>query len=488
MRADSAGVWWLSLRRHGPARRDSGPRPGPPPRAGGQESTCSERVPQWSGSGQRLSPPTPRARGEVRELAIAPARRDCLPTLETSSASGASWRSDDDRDRSGRVRRGARGRPAGRGDRPADVGDGEVLVRVHAASVDRGTWHLMAGLPYPIRLAGFGLRRPKHSNPGRSLAGTVEAVGERRDRASRPATRCSASATARSPSTPCAAADKLAPKPANLSFEQAAAVPISGLTALQAVRDHGAVQAGQQVLIIGASGGVGTFAVQIAKAFGAEVTGVCSTAKVDMRPRPRRRPRRRLHPRRLRRRRAALRRHPRHRRQPPARRPPARPHPAGTARHRRRRDRRALARRHRPSAPGDAAVPVRRPEARHVRRVGERRGPGRLRELIEAGRSRPPSTGPTRSARSPRPSATCWTGAREARSSSRSGRDGFSSVGFRQLAAMPSSARRWSGLQRDTLGVFAVVGLVDRVLSSARHSSSARTLRGPLSRSGAWLP
>ncbi|HEY5988575.1 MAG TPA: NAD(P)-dependent alcohol dehydrogenase [Streptosporangiaceae bacterium] len=162
-------------------------------------------------------------------------------------------------------------------DKPA-IEDDEVLVRVRAASVDRGTWHVMSGLPYPIRLAGFGLRRPKYPNPGRSLAGVVEKVGP--------------SVTGFKPGDEVfgighgsfagyarAKAGKLAPKPANLSFDQAAAVPVSGLTALQAVRDHGRVRAGQQVLIIGASGGVGSFAVQIAKASGAEVTGMCSTAK-----------------------------------------------------------------------------------------------------------------------------------------------------------------------------------------------------------------
>lgn len=160
------------------------------------------------------------------------------------------------------------------------IGDDEVLVRVRAASVDRGTWHVMAGVPYPIRLAGFGLRRPKYRNPGRNLAGTVEAVG-----AGVPAFtlgdavfgigEASFAEYAR------ARPDKLAPKPAKLSFDQAAAVPVSALTALQAVRDHGRVQTGQQVLIVGASGGVGTFAVQISKAFGAQVTGVRSTAKLD---------------------------------------------------------------------------------------------------------------------------------------------------------------------------------------------------------------
>jgi NADPH:quinone reductase-like Zn-dependent oxidoreductase len=163
-------------------------------------------------------------------------------------------------------------------DKPT-IGENDVLVRVRAASVDRGTWHLMAGLPYPVRLAGFGLRKPKHSNPGRSFAGTIEGVGT--------------NVTAFSPGDAVfgicdgsfaeyarVRVDKLAPKPANLPFDQAAAVPVSGLTALQAVRDHGRVHAGQNVLIVGASGGVGTFAVQVAKAFGAEVTGVCSSAKV----------------------------------------------------------------------------------------------------------------------------------------------------------------------------------------------------------------
>jgi NADPH:quinone reductase-like Zn-dependent oxidoreductase len=165
-------------------------------------------------------------------------------------------------------------------DRPS-IGDDEVLVRVHAASVDRGTWHIMAGLPYPIRLAGFGLRRPKYANPGRNLAGTVEAVGAGittftpGDEVYGMATSTFAEYATARPAT-------LAPKPATLSFDEAAAVPVSGSTALQAVRDHGRVQAGEKVLITGASGGVGTFAVQIAKAFGAEVTGVCSTSKMDV--------------------------------------------------------------------------------------------------------------------------------------------------------------------------------------------------------------
>ena len=159
-------------------------------------------------------------------------------------------------------------------------GEDEVLVRVHAASVDRGTWHVMAGLPYPIRLAGFGFRRPKYSNPGRSLAGTVETSGIAAhgfDRGDAVFGICNGSFAEYASVHP----DKLAPRPPSLTFEQAAAVPISGLTALQAVRDHGNVEAGQKVLIVGASGGVGTFAVQIAQAFGAEVTGVSSTSKLD---------------------------------------------------------------------------------------------------------------------------------------------------------------------------------------------------------------
>src|SRR5215212_9176184 len=144
--------------------------------------------------------------------------------------------------------------------RPA-IGDGEVLVRVHAASVDRGSWHIMAGLPYPIRLAGFGLRRPKYANPGRNLAGTVEAVGAGVTGFA-PGDEVFGTSTSTFAEYVAARPGKLAPKPANLSFDQAAAVPVSGSTALQAVRDHGHIQAGEKVLILGASGGVGSFAVQ----------------------------------------------------------------------------------------------------------------------------------------------------------------------------------------------------------------------------------
>jgi NADPH:quinone reductase-like Zn-dependent oxidoreductase len=165
-------------------------------------------------------------------------------------------------------------------DRPA-ISDDEVLVRVHAASVDRGTWHIMAGLPYPIRLAGFGLRRPRYANPGRSLAGTVEAAGTGAPGFA-PGDQVYGTCNGSFAEYVTVPPDKLAAKPTNLTYEQAAAAPISAVTALQGLRDRGQVQPGHKVLIIGASGGVGTFAVQLAKAFGAEVTGVCSTSKVDL--------------------------------------------------------------------------------------------------------------------------------------------------------------------------------------------------------------
>ncbi len=161
------------------------------------------------------------------------------------------------------------------------TGDRDVLVRVGAASVDRGTWHLMAGLPYVMRLGGFGLRAPKAVNPGRCLAGTVESVG-REVTDFKPGDQVFGTGGSSFAEYVSARPGRLAVKPASLTFEQAAAVPISGLTALQALRDQAQIQAGQRLLIIGASGGVGSFAVQIAKAFGAEVTGVSSPAKLDL--------------------------------------------------------------------------------------------------------------------------------------------------------------------------------------------------------------
>lgn len=165
-------------------------------------------------------------------------------------------------------------------DRP-EIGDDEVLVRVHAAGLDRGVWHLMTGQPYLMRIAGFGLHAPKNPVLGRDLAGVVEVVGKDVTRF-QPGDAVFGVGKGSFAEYACAREDKVESKPKNLSFEQAAAVTVSGSTALQALRDHGHVESGQQVLIIGASGGVGTFAVQLAKAFGAQVTGVCSTTKVDM--------------------------------------------------------------------------------------------------------------------------------------------------------------------------------------------------------------
>lgn len=162
-----------------------------------------------------------------------------------------------------------------------EIKDDEVLVRVRAAGVDRGTWHLMAGLPYAVRMAGFGLRRPKTPVPGSDLAGIVAAVG-REVTGVEPGEEVFGTCRGSFAEYAVARASRLAPKPARLTFEQAASVPTSATTALQALRDQANVRPGQHVLITGASGGVGTFAVQIAKALGAEVTGVCSTAKADL--------------------------------------------------------------------------------------------------------------------------------------------------------------------------------------------------------------
>jgi NADPH:quinone reductase-like Zn-dependent oxidoreductase len=162
-----------------------------------------------------------------------------------------------------------------------EIGGGEVLIRVHAAGVDRGVWHVMTGLPYPIRLAGYGVRAPKIPVVGADLAGVVEAVGAGVTRFA-PGDEVFGIGVGAFAEYARAPEDKLAPKPANLSFSQAATIGVSGSTALQALRDHAQVEPGQSVLIIGASGGVGSYAVQLAKAFGAEVTAVCSSAKVEL--------------------------------------------------------------------------------------------------------------------------------------------------------------------------------------------------------------
>ena len=165
-------------------------------------------------------------------------------------------------------------------EKPAIGGD-EVLVRVSAAGVDQGVWHLMAGRPYLVRVAGVGLRAPKNPIRGLDVAGVVEAVGEQVTRL-RPGDEVFGVCRGSFAEYACAPAHRLGLKPANISFVQAAAVPVSGCTALQAVRDRAKVQSGQRVLVIGAGGGVGTFAVQLAKLFGAAVTGVCSTSKVEL--------------------------------------------------------------------------------------------------------------------------------------------------------------------------------------------------------------
>jgi NADPH:quinone reductase-like Zn-dependent oxidoreductase len=165
------------------------------------------------------------------------------------------------------------------------VVDGDVLIRVQAASANPYDLHFMRGLPYMVRVAasgaGFGFRGPRLAVRGRDLAGVVEAVGGRVTQF-QPGDEVFGVGRGTFAGYACASESELAPKPANLTFVQAAAMPIAGVTALRAIRDHGRIHPGQTVLINGAAGGVGTFAVQIANAFGADVTGVCSTRNVEM--------------------------------------------------------------------------------------------------------------------------------------------------------------------------------------------------------------
>jgi NADPH:quinone reductase-like Zn-dependent oxidoreductase len=165
-------------------------------------------------------------------------------------------------------------------DRPTP-GPRQVLLRVAAAGIDRGVWHLATGLPYPVRLAGFGLRRPKQPILGLDVAGVVEAVG---DEVTRFEVGDSVFGIGHGSYAQYAAADeaKLAHKPTTLRFEQAAGATVSGITALQALTDVGRVRAGQRVLVLGASGGVGAYSTQLAVALGAEVTGVASGSKLDL--------------------------------------------------------------------------------------------------------------------------------------------------------------------------------------------------------------
>jgi NADPH:quinone reductase-like Zn-dependent oxidoreductase len=167
----------------------------------------------------------------------------------------------------------------GRTARPV-IGDNDVLVEVRAAGLDRGTEHLINGKPYAVRLA-FGMRRPRNAVPGRDVAGVVVEIGAD---VTRFAVGDEVYGVAPGSFAEYAVAreSRLALKPSNLSFAQAAVVPVSAATALRALDDVGHVQDGQSVLVIGASGGVGTYAVQLAKAFGAEVTAVCSRSKADL--------------------------------------------------------------------------------------------------------------------------------------------------------------------------------------------------------------
>lgn len=164
-------------------------------------------------------------------------------------------------------------------------GDDEVLIKIHAASVNAYDWHLLRADPFLVRLMGGGFLKPKHKILGTDIAGQVEAVGRNvkqfqpGDTIFGDTSACGNGGFAEYVSVPESA---LALKPANLTFEEAAAVPMAAVTALQGLRDKGQIQPGQKVLINGASGGVGTFAVQLAKVFGAEVTAVCSTRKLDM--------------------------------------------------------------------------------------------------------------------------------------------------------------------------------------------------------------
>jgi NADPH:quinone reductase-like Zn-dependent oxidoreductase len=163
-----------------------------------------------------------------------------------------------------------------------EIGTNQVLIRVRAAGVNPGDWAIMNGLPYIARpFPLYGMRRPKNGVRGTDVAGEVEAVGTAVTRF-HPGDEVFGWCTGAFADYAAASEDSLALKPVNISFDQAAAVPMSGSVALQALRDHGNVQPGQKVLINGASGGIGTFAVQIAKSLGAEVTGVCSTGNVEL--------------------------------------------------------------------------------------------------------------------------------------------------------------------------------------------------------------
>jgi NADPH:quinone reductase-like Zn-dependent oxidoreductase len=165
---------------------------------------------------------------------------------------------------------------------PPTIGPREVLVQVAAAGLDPGVWHLMTGRPYLVRAMGFGLRRPKVPVRGRDLAGVVAAVGPEVTRFTVGDLVYGTGESGSFAQFAAARQDRLAKRPTTVSVEQAAVTPISAVTALQALRDAAGTQAGQRVMVIGAAGGVGHFAVQIATALGAKVTGVCHTTKADL--------------------------------------------------------------------------------------------------------------------------------------------------------------------------------------------------------------
>ena len=165
-------------------------------------------------------------------------------------------------------------------EKPA-VADNQVLIKVRAASVNPLDWHFMRGTPYVVRLIMAGLLKPKDKRLGVDVAGQVEAVG-RNVTQFKPGDEVFGACRGAFAEYACTSESALAMKPDNVTFEQAASIQVAALTALQGLRDKGRIQPGQKVLINGAAGGVGTFAVQIAKSFGAEVTGVCSTRNVDM--------------------------------------------------------------------------------------------------------------------------------------------------------------------------------------------------------------
>jgi NADPH:quinone reductase-like Zn-dependent oxidoreductase len=158
--------------------------------------------------------------------------------------------------------------------------DNEVLIRIHAASVNAYDWHMLTADIFLVRVMGVGLFKPKHTRLGADVAGRIEAVGKN-VKQFQPGDEVFGMVRGSFAEYACSLDDAVAIKPSNLSFEKAAAVPMAGITALQGLRDQGKIQAGQKVLINGASGGVGTFAVQIAKSYGAEVTAVCSTRNLD---------------------------------------------------------------------------------------------------------------------------------------------------------------------------------------------------------------